>query len=99
MQEKVYAPLNLKEITTKYGPLLKLSFKAEKLEEFIKQFKNEKDYINININKRKEVGKYGETHVATLDTWKPDGEYIPKDKPVTDFVPEQDSTAADDLPF
>jgi hypothetical protein len=97
MSDKIYAPFFLKEIKTKYGSLLKLSFNAEKLLPFIEEHKNEKGYVNININQRQEVGQFGDTHYATLDTWKPEGDYIPKDKPVTDFLKDEDPDG--DLPF
>ena len=71
MSDKIYAPVMIKTYLGKFGETLKLSFNADKLIEFANAHKNDKGYINLNINKRKEVGKYGETHSAVLDTWQP----------------------------
>jgi hypothetical protein len=73
-QEKIYAPVSIKEIETQYGPLLKLSFRADKLREFLDQHTNAKGYVNLNVSRRKELSQYGETHYATLDTWEPKGQ-------------------------
>lgn len=54
---------------SKYG--IKLSGKADKIIEEIKKHTNAKGYINLELNPRKEVGKYGETHSVSVDTWEP----------------------------
>ena len=71
MPEKIYAPITIKEISTKYGVMLKVSFRADKMQEFMDANKNAKGYVNLDVNKRKNVGQYGETHSAVLDTWQP----------------------------
>ena len=60
-----------KAIQTQYGELLKLSIGPKDLET-ITQNVNEKWWINLVVKKRKEVGKYGETHSICVDTWKPE---------------------------
>lgn len=62
-----YISINGKE--SKYG--IKLSGKADKVIEEIRKHTNEKGYINLEILKRKEPGKYGETHYVKVDTWEP----------------------------
>ena len=69
--QKTYAPMTAKEITTSLGTLMKLSFHAGKMIEFIRQHANEKGYVNMGMSPRREVGQYGETHSVWLDTWKP----------------------------
>lgn len=62
-----YISINGKE--SMYG--IKLSGKADKVIEEIKKYTNEKGYFNFEIMKRKEVGKYGETHYVKVDDFKP----------------------------
>ena len=59
--------ITAKTINGKYGEFYKVSVNIEKL----KQFQNEKGYVNLLMNKRKEVGQYGETHSFTLDDYTP----------------------------
>lgn len=67
MSEKTYINgVFIKE--SKYG--IKMSIKAETFCEQIKKLTNEKGYVNIEIKPRKQVGNYGDTHYAELDTWK-----------------------------
>ena len=43
--------------------------------EFIqKSDKNGKSYVNLDLNKRREVSEYGHTHSLKVNTWKPDKE-------------------------
>src|SRR5689334_2905742 len=69
---KVYAPLNGKEIVFESGGvLLKLSANAEKLIAFIKQHANERGYINLKVERKREADQYGNTHSVQLDTYAP----------------------------
>lgn len=68
MAEKIYIKLKAKQ--SKYG--IKLSGKAEDVIAQIKEHTNAKGYFNWEINQRKEVGKYGDTHAVTVDTWQPE---------------------------
>lgn len=72
-EQKIYAPASAKMVTFERtgNSILKLSFKADAFIAFINQRKNAKGYVNLGISKRKEVGKYGETHTVWLDTWEP----------------------------
>ena len=71
MSDKIYAPVMIKERKTSIGDILKFSFQAEKMIEFCKQHQNATGYVNLDILRRREASEYGETHYATLDTWKP----------------------------
>ena len=62
----------VKEKSGQYGTFHNISFKREDLEKMIENL-NEKGYINLTMNKRKEDGKYGETHSLTLNDYKPQG--------------------------
>lgn len=50
---------------------------------------NNKKYIKLNVQKKKEVDQYGKTHSVSVDTWKPEAK-----KEVAPPVEEKD-----DLPF
>lgn len=68
MTDKIY----VQKVSVKKGKFgLRFSGKAEDVIAQIKQHTNSKGYFNWNINERKEVGKYGETHSVTVDTWEP----------------------------
>lgn len=81
-----------KTINTKLGEMevIKLSFSKKDLELLIASL-NEKGWVNLDQVKRKEVGKYGETHSISIDTWKPS---TPGNTPS-----KQEPTHNDDLPF
>ena len=64
MAEKIYVG-NAKRFGD-YGQI-KVSFKLADVQQYV----NDKGYVNLVIAERKEVGKYGETHTVTIDTWKP----------------------------
>ena len=71
--QKIYPGVQAKEITFNNGvSILKMSFKLDQLLEKLKPDVNGKGYVNLVVNKRREIGKYGETHDVTVDTWKPD---------------------------
>ena len=91
-----YISINGKE--SKYG--IKLSGKAEKVIEEIRKHTNEKGYFNFELLKRKEEGKFGETHYVKVDDWKP----TPKAETTEKEYPEQKETLNantddDSLPF
>jgi len=82
--------IKIKEVETKYGTLLKLGINVDKFVSEMEKHKNEKGYVNLNVNKRKEVGQYGDTHSVSLDTWKPEKE---------ETKPKNKTKFRDDLPF
>jgi hypothetical protein len=60
-----------KKVFDNGGSVLNVSIKGQDLTEFLSQHVNERGYLNLRIQKRREVGQYGDTHMVTLDTWKP----------------------------
>ncbi len=56
------------------GSIIRLSFHAATLVEFVKNHTNEKGWINLNVSERREVSQHGDTHSVSLDTWKPTGQ-------------------------
>lgn len=75
MAEKTYVKVSVKP--GKYG--LKLSGKADEVIKQIQEHTNDKGYFNWDINPRKEVGKYGDTHTVTVNDWKPEAAKEQKD--------------------
>lgn len=53
---------------------------------------NEKGYVNMILQKRKEVGKFGDTHSLVYDDWKPN-------KESASTSPDTPAGEKDDLPF
>ena len=76
--------ISAKKITGKFWDFYSISLNYEKLKEYC----NEKWYINMNMSPRKEAGKYGETESFTLNTW---------EKPKEQTKTHKDEI--DDLPF
>lgn len=88
--EKIYCG-SAKTITTQYGNIYKISFNKDDIKK-LQENLSEKGWVNLNMIERKEVGKYGETHSISVDTWQP------KEQKKSDKVknePVDDS----DLPF
>ena len=98
---KIYVPgLSLK--TFKFptgGAKLSVGIHVEKLIAFLNEHKNDRGYVNLDIVSRKQPSPYGETHTATLNTWKPK----PKQEAATEAPDIAPSGAnpdnPDDLPF
>lgn len=69
----------VKEKNGTYGPYLDVTINLDELGQAVRSgfnFKSEsgKNLIRLQITHRKEVGKYGETHSITVNTWKPDNQ-------------------------
>lgn len=86
-EKKFVDGLFVKEKTLKYGPITELSFKVEEFTQWMKEYVNDKGYVNVTIKKAKESGK----PYAELNDWKPE----PKD----DASPRPTFEEPDDLPF
>jgi hypothetical protein len=72
MNEKIYMPLQCKEVKfNDGGSLINISGRADAVIEFVTKHKNDRGYINLVLAKRRENGKYGETHNVTLSTYEP----------------------------
>ena len=83
-----------KAINWQYGEFFNMSFNIEKL----KQYANEKGYVNLTMSKRREVGQYGDTHYFTLNEYNPNNN---QNNPEINQVNNnsQDDVSVDDLPF
>ncbi len=76
---------NAKEVTTQYGPLMKVSFSKKDLAILTANL-NENGYVNLQVSKRREVSEYGHTHSISIDDWVPT-------KPKATQVPAETSSA------
>ncbi len=56
-----------------------------------------KKKIRLDVAKRREPDKFGNTHTVTVNTWKPDPEQKPKQGP--DQAPNANDDFMDDVPF
>lgn len=80
------------------GSLINIVADAHELAEFVQNRAAADGRIRLCITKRREVGKYGETHCLWLDT------YVPKPKQADRAVeppkqPDLPPTETDDVPF
>ena len=69
MSEKIYVG-GAKEKNGNFGPFHSISFSAEDLEVLMQNL-NAKGYVNLNMNKRREPSRFGQTHSLVIDTWEP----------------------------
>lgn len=73
--EKLYCG-SAKSRDTQYGEELTVSVNLSECEKQFKEHgyisKTGSNFITLKVQRRKEVGKYGETHTVTVDTWKPE---------------------------
>lgn len=75
MADKIYCG-SAKARDTQYGEELTVSVNVSTILENLIEYgftseKSNNKYITLKINRRKEVGRFGETHSLTIDTWKP----------------------------
>lgn len=57
-----------KAVSWQFWEFYNMSFNIEKL----KQYANEKGYVNMTMSKRKDVWQYGDTHYFVLNEWSPE---------------------------
>lgn len=73
--EKLYCG-SAKSRDTQYGEELTVSVNLSECERQFKEHgyvsKSGSNFITLKVQRRKEVGKYGETHSVMVDTWKPE---------------------------
>jgi hypothetical protein len=89
MSEKIYCG-NAKEIETKFGKMLKISFSKEDLQKLNNSL-NEQGWVNCNVKEKQTKVQGKPTHYLEIDTYQ---------KP-TDSRSQvsETETKADDLPF
>lgn len=75
MSEKIYVGSG-KERQTQYGAELDLQLEIDDLAKYVTDYgyvnKAGKHVVRLKVGKRREVGKFGETHTLEINTWKPD---------------------------
>ncbi len=70
MADKVFLKCKAKERTfNNGGSVINISIKVDDLIRFANEHKNERGYLNLTVQARREVGQYGDTHSVTLDTY------------------------------
>src|SRR5690606_26316526 len=96
-QDKIFAGSG-KTQNGQYGEFYKVSICLTDIpKEHITTGKNGKEYVNLVVNKKKEVDQWGKDLMVTVDTWKPD--------PKQAHTPKQEYSGAvkdsesDSLPF
>ena len=100
MDKKIYIPKSgCKKVEfSNGGHLYRFSFHAETFQQFLAEqmrdgeFVNKGGYIAINISERREPSEWGDTHYATLDTFKPKPQTESPANPAAELT-------AEDIPF
>ena len=70
MAEKIFLKCSAKEkVFPNGGSILNIGIKIADLLEFAERHANERGYLNLCVQSRREVGKFGDTHTVSLDTW------------------------------
>lgn len=68
----------INKVTLKEGKFsIKFSGKTDEVIAQLLAITNDKGYFNLEIGKKKEVGKYGDTHYLKVDDWKPEQKVAP----------------------
>ena len=72
MADKTYINgLFIKSKETKFGEVVSVSINAKTLIEELNKHTNAKGYVNIDLLRRKEADKNGNSHYAVLNEWQP----------------------------
>lgn len=93
-----YIKGNAKAIEGQYGEFFNISLNVEDLAQYI----NDKGYVNITMSKRKEVGKFWDTHSLILNEYTPWNKWDRQDEVKETNRTKQDveeSVTIEDLPF
>lgn len=84
-ESKIFLRCSAKEKTfDNGGSVINVGIKVSDLQAFAKQHANERGYLNLVIQQRREPGQYGDTHSVCLDTYEPKGgrqQAPPQDEP------------------
>lgn len=81
----------IKTQQTNFGPIIKISCKADDVINFLKQHSNN-GWVDIDLLQKKEVDEKGRTHTAVLNDWKPSKDSVKAAPAVT-------AASDNDLPF
>ena len=88
MSDKIYCG-NAKEIETKFGKMLKISFSKKDLQELNKAMEG-KEWVNCNLKEKQNKQEGKPTHYLELDT------YV---KPTDSRSQVNETEKVDDMPF
>ena len=70
MGEKIFLKCSAKEkVFSNGGSILNLGIKVADLLEFAQRHANDRGYLNLSVQSRREIGKFGDTHTISLETW------------------------------
>jgi len=78
MSDKIFCG-SAKEIQTKYGTLMKISFSSSDLEKLTANLDN--GWVNAKVCEKREKVEGKPTHYLEVDTWKPSGNRQPDSPP------------------
>lgn len=96
MSDKIYCGSG-KTKSSQYGDFQSISICISDIpKEHITTAANGKEYVNLTVNKKKEVDKYGKDLAVTVDTWKPTGQV---QEQVAAPTVSNSSNEEDTLPF
>ena len=100
MAEHFYCGSGKERVFQDGGTILSVTLDIDMLQAMFKDCgyisKAGKRYMTVKVGKRREIGKYGETHTVEVDTWKPAKKEEPvQNKPAGQNVPSFQS----DIPF
>jgi len=74
--EKIYCGSAKEKTFNDGGSILEVSLTLDGMSDLFKLYgfttNGGKKIIKLKIGRRREAGKYGETHTVEVDTWKPD---------------------------
>jgi hypothetical protein len=72
MSEKTYLKCSAKAKTFRDGgSVILIGAKAADLIAFAQQHANDRGYVNLKVQQRREPGQYGDTHSVMLDDYQP----------------------------
>ena len=94
-KNKLAKGIYLKEVKGKYGDFLIADIKSLDFIKWLNENTNERGYCNLKFPKRKEIGKYGNTHIAFLNEEKEKNKNETNNPIPGNYIPAVD----DDLPF
>ena len=57
-----------------FPPIFNVAIQLQKFTDELARHADENGKVRVKIKKRREPGKYGDTHFVVLDTWKPSRE-------------------------
>jgi len=68
-EQKIYVG-GAKEISGNFGAFHRISFNKDDLQLLVDNL-NEKGWVNVNMNRRREPSQFGQTHSLVIDNWQP----------------------------